>query len=120
MTHKKEPYNVSDVAKYFIYLASKEVVGDSGEREGITNLKLQKILYFAQALFLSKLETPLFKESIEAWEYGPVVPSMYQAYKQHGNQPIIDEKEPDTSISQDNKDNLVQVWDIFGDYSASK
>ena len=38
----KSPYTAENVAKYVIYLASQAFVGDNKEREGITNLKLQK------------------------------------------------------------------------------
>src|SRR3989344_4796446 len=51
----KLPYTAENVAKYLIYLASQAFVGDNKEREGITNLKLQKVLYFAQAYYLSKV-----------------------------------------------------------------
>ena len=66
----KSPYTAENVAKYVIYLASQAFVGDNKEREGITNLKLQKVLYFAQAYYLSKIGKPLFSDNIEAWEYG--------------------------------------------------
>ena len=54
MTTATKVYTADNVANYFIYLSSK-VVGDNKEREGITNLKLQKILYFAQAYFVAKV-----------------------------------------------------------------
>jgi len=51
----------------------------------VDNLKLQKLLYYSQAvhLVLHKNE-PLFYEDIEAWDYGPVVPLVYLEYKQYG------------------------------------
>ncbi len=119
MNNTKKTYNAADVAKYFIYLASNEIVGDSQEREGITNLKLQKILYFAQAYYLTKFKKPLFKNVIEAWEYGPVITSVYNGYKKHKNKPIIIGKE-ETIIEEKDKAFLREVWNIFGDYSASK
>ena len=78
----KHTYTANNVAKYLIYLASQEFVGDNKEREGITNLKLQKVLYFVQAYYLAKLNRPLFPDNIEAWEYGPVIPSVYRKYKE--------------------------------------
>jgi uncharacterized phage-associated protein len=63
----KSPYSAENVAKYLVYLASQGFVGDNKEREGITNLKLQKMLYFVQAYYLAKLGKPLFMEPIEAW-----------------------------------------------------
>ncbi len=112
-------YNASDVAKYFIQLASQKVVGDNGEREGITNLKLQKILYLAQAYFLAKKNKPLFKDKIEAWQYGPVVPNVYRAYSKNGSDPILT-YETETSISAEDQIVLKEIWDTFGGYSAGR
>lgn len=63
---------------------------------GVSNLKLQKILYFLQALFLIKKDCELFDEEIEAWGFGPVIPSVYRKYMQFGcmNIPTKDIDEP--------------------------
>jgi len=116
---KKRIYSAKNVAKYLIYLGSKAVVGDNQEREGVTNLKLQKLLYFAQAYFLSKLNRPLFNDKIEAWEYGPVVPTIYREYREYGSSPIILEKD-ESSIRDEDKTILQNLWDSFGGYSASR
>lgn len=50
--------------------------------EKMTNLRLQKILYFIQAFSLISTGRPLFKEDILAWQYGPVVKEVYDEYKQ--------------------------------------
>ena len=73
--------SAGDVADLFLYWAARE--GDV-----ITNLKMQKLLYYAQAWHLVHFGHPLFRDDIEAWEYGPVVPAIYRKYKVHGNQPI--------------------------------
>ena len=63
----------SDVAKYIVKSLS------------VDNLKLQKLLYYSQAVHLVlNNKTPLFNDDIEAWDYGPVVPSVYHEYKQYG------------------------------------
>lgn len=49
--------------------------------EGTTNLVLQKLLYFVQAASLYYLKQPAFTDDIEAWQYGPVVPEAYRAFK---------------------------------------
>ena len=64
---------VTDVASYIIN--SMEV----------DNLKLQKLTYYAQAVYLVQNgNTALFQEEIEAWQYGPVVPELYALYKKNG------------------------------------
>jgi uncharacterized phage-associated protein len=63
----------SEVAKYII------------KSLPVDNLKLQKLLYYSQAVHLVlNGGSPLFPEPIEAWDYGPVVPEVYHAYKRHG------------------------------------
>jgi len=115
----KTLYTANNVAKYLIYLASQEFVGDNEEREGITNLKLQKVLYFVQAYYLAKIGKPLFSDKIEAWEYGPVIPSVYRKYKANRSDPIINEKDK-SSLSDEDKKVVKKVWDSFGGYSASR
>lgn len=115
----KHAYSAEEVAKYFIYLASQPVSGGDNEREGVTNLKLQKILYFAQAYFLSKIGRPLFSDSIEAWGYGPVVPTIYHAYKRKGSSPIFADADTST-ISNEDKEILQKIWGTFGGYSANR
>lgn len=50
--------------------------------EPLTNLKLQKLLYYAKGWYLALYDKPLFNDKIEAWVHGPVVPSIYHAFKQ--------------------------------------
>lgn len=54
----------------------------------ISNMKLQKLLYIANGLYLAKSGTPLIEEPIEVWPYGPVVKNVYHEYKGYGNQNI--------------------------------
>lgn len=63
---------------------------DEGHRCGsaITNLALQKLLYFAHALFLVERKRPLVSGNFEAWTFGPVHPIVYEAFKGAGGQPI--------------------------------
>ena len=57
--------------------------------EKITNLRLQKILYYVQGYFLKYFEQPAFNESIYCWPYGPVVAQAYYEYNINGNNNII-------------------------------
>lgn len=70
-------YDVFDVARYVIEKCNKE-------SKVITNLKLQKILYFIQAQFLVSNNEPCFSNEIEAWPLGPVIPEVYHRYKAYG------------------------------------
>lgn len=59
-----------------------------GQGIPVSNLSLQKLLYFAHGLFLIARGSPLVSGYFEAWEYGPVHPQVYGAFKAAGNQPI--------------------------------
>lgn len=63
-----------DVAHYVVW-KSKEI-----ERP-VTNLKLQKILYYAWIEYYRKTQTYLFKDGFYAWRLGPVVPDVYYDYR---------------------------------------
>lgn len=71
-----------DIADYFIQLAN-----ETGSF--ISNLKLQKLVYYAQAWHLALYNAPLFEEEFQAWVHGPVIPTLYQKYKSFGWQPIL-------------------------------
>ncbi|EHW9790786.1 SocA family protein [Listeria innocua] len=75
-------YLADSVAGYIIdYCREKEYE--------LNNLKLQKLLYYAQAKFLVSKSRPLFEEAIEKWKLGPVVPEVYHIYKSYGAKNII-------------------------------
>ncbi len=54
------------------------------KNKSLTHLKLQKLLYFAQAWYFNLHGSPMFKQKIEAWNDGPVVPDVYFALKKIG------------------------------------
>lgn len=62
------------------------------DREYITNLKLQKLLYYVQGISLKLYGKPAFNERIIAWNYGPVVEKIYNEYK-NGKEGIKEPKE---------------------------
>ncbi len=81
----KPPYDPRAVANLLLDLAAKDHDGPIP----ISNLALQKLLYFAHAHFLIRTETPLVQGYFEAWKYGPVHPAVYQAFKSEGDRPIM-------------------------------
>lgn len=56
----------------------------------ISNLQLQKILYFVQVDFLKNTGRPIFSDQIEAWRFGPVVPNAYYEFCCFGGMAIPD------------------------------
>ena len=74
-------YPVLELAKYI-------VVKCINDQHPISNLQLQKILYYIQRNFLQKTGNAAFSESIEAWPFGPVVPEVYYYFCGAGSMPI--------------------------------
>lgn len=104
-----------DIARYFLALTDEE----SGD--AISNLKLQKLVYYAQGFHLALHDEPLFGEKIEAWLHGPVIPDLYHYYKEHGSTPIPKPLDVDFSIYTDEvKELLDEVYTVYGQYSAWK
>lgn len=54
----------------------------------VTNLTLQKLIYFAHGWMLTRHDRPLVDGYFEAWQHGPVHPGLYAAFKPFGRQPI--------------------------------
>lgn len=103
------------VAQYIIRIAHDN--GDSG----ITNLKLQKLLYYAHAWHLVNFKKSLFIDNIEAWEFGPVIPSVYRKYKQYAHKPI---PQPQSTIdkwpfSVEQEKFLKEFYLVFGGLTAT-
>ena len=104
-----------DVAEYFLCKVDEDV-GDL-----ISNLKLQKLLYYAQGRHLAILGRPLFGQAVFAWEHGPVVADVYRAYKDCGFNAIPRPQHPKTSnITSESKGLLDEVYEVYGQYSAWK
>lgn len=83
----------------------------------ITNLKLQKLLYYAQAWYLALHGESLFNEDFEAWILGPVQPTVYRKYKQHRWNPIP--SNPGTPRLPDKvKNHLEEVMEVYGGMTA--
>lgn len=102
--------NALDVSKYFIELANDESEHD------LTNLKLQKLLYYAQGKHQIAHGAPLFTDSIEAWRYGPVVSDVYHALKQCGSFPVtvFDIDLDHAPLDDDTKATVTNVWESIG------
>lgn len=99
-----------DVANYIVDYCHQQGIN-------ISNLKLQKLLYFVQASFLINGLGPCFNDAIEAWDFGPVVPEVYREYRGFGSGNI-----PITTLEiQPPKHFRVidQVIDDLSEYSAT-
>ena len=107
-----------NVARWF--LSRNNVRAQSGEADLISNLKLQKLLYYAQGMHLALYGEPLFNDEIVAWQYGPVVEAVYQEYKSNGSDPIKNFKNPDENFCETEEVALQFTQNSFGQFSAWK
>ena len=115
------PYSAKAVANFFL----------ERRRKKLTQMKLHKLLYYSHGWHLGFRGKPLLDEMVEAWEYGPVVPSIYHEFKRFGSSPITrfaQELNPDTLELEtprigDDSDViglLKRVWEVYGKFTAAQ
>lgn len=103
-------------ARFFIMRAYED-----GIEAEMTNMKVQKLLYYAQCLHLALYNQPLFEEEIQAWRYGPVCPPAYRFYSNfEAKQLPVPSKESLLQLPKDKQELLEAIWGYFGGYHAYK
>ncbi len=107
-----------NVAKWF--LSRNELRFFGGDTEYITNLKLQKLLYYAQGMHLALYDKVLFDDPIVAWSYGPVVEAIYDRYSCNVNKGIEVFDTPIENFTKEEERTLQFTQDAFGQFSAWK
>mgnify|MGYP003624478506 CR=1 FL=1 len=108
-------YNPSTIANYFIKKYSSE--------GALTPMKLIKLVYISYAwyLTLTEGEKTLIDEKPQAWDYGPVFPSLYQSLKKFGKteiQKTIPNQSLWEKIRDEDKPFLNKMWDMYGSYGG--
>lgn len=110
-------YSASDVALYLI----QKCVEDG---KPISNLQLQKILYYIQKYFLQEKKYALFSDDMEAWQFGPVVSEIYWRYCGFGSSEIFEVNDSKVTFENDEKKSIDSIleekramkpWDLVGD-----
>lgn len=85
-------YKAIDIAKYIImYCTQREVT--------VSNIKLQKILYFVYGVYLVRTGSPLFEDEFRAWQYGPVVEAVYNEFCIFGGSYICLQQQANLNLS---------------------
>lgn len=92
---------------------------------GISNLKLQKLMYFFEAYYMNVHEdcTRLYDCNFCAWNFGPVAIPLYKEFRRFGNSNIVltdDEVEKGKTISEEKKKMLDYIYTIFKDIPSMK
>ena len=116
VSQSKMVMKANQISNYIISLAQ------NNPEENLTNMKLQKILYYLQGFHLALFNEVLFEEEIEAWKYGPVISKEYYTFKVYGNNSII---VPETNHSFDylrdkQKKFINKVYGYFRQFSPVK
>ena len=102
--------NARDVANFLV--SAFQEAGDP-----LTNLKLQKLLYYAQGWHLALKGNALYEDRIEAWPHGPVVPPAYGLFKHYQWKPIVGEVDK-PELARDIVEHLHEVMDTYGVHGA--
>jgi len=129
MSSDSRAFDSKAVANRFLDIAD-------AAKKPLCPMKLQKLTYFAHGWHLAFKDAPLINEMVEAWTYGPVVPSLYHEFKEFGRSPI-DERATRSRLEGSKlkiltptleegpadclnfaKSLLDQVWTVYGKYSA--
>jgi uncharacterized phage-associated protein len=128
------PHSTAAIANWFL---------DRAKAEGKTldPMKLQKLIYFAHGWYLALTGNPLIDEHPQAWNYGPVIPTIYHEFKRFGRGPVTElafDLEPmsipagedwrkyllrrkwhEPKIDDpETQEFLDQIWKVYGDMSG--
>ncbi|MDR3706862.1 MAG: DUF4065 domain-containing protein [Capsulimonadaceae bacterium] len=109
-------YDAMSVANFFLELADTD-----DEYRSVTHMKLQKLVYFAHGWHLGLFGTPLINERIQAWKYGPVVPSLYSEFQAYGSSPItgcVACVAPLDKADHTTREFLKLIWNSYKKFSA--
>jgi uncharacterized phage-associated protein len=114
-------YSALAVANAFIELSKRDDIT-------VTNMKLQKLVYFAHGFALALNHEELFKEPIHAFQWGPVIPELYNAVKHYGSGRITEQipipfGEPEIDLDSPNDIAAIivkSVWKKYGKYTAAQ
>jgi|JI8StandDraft_2_1071088.scaffolds.fasta_scaffold05798_3 uncharacterized phage-associated protein len=103
-----------DVALYFLHRVDRD------EGDTISQLRLQKLVYYTQVWSLVLRNQPFFEDEIQAWIHGPVVPGVWSAYHQYGKRDIPLPDEPAPPFDPVEARLLDYVWQRYGELSAGQ
>lgn len=120
----QQGYDARAVANLFLSWARE----GKRRRQPFTPIEIIKLVYIAHGWCLAKLDKPLVFEQVEAWEYGPVIRSLYDAFKQFGRWPVEEDAEYEAyegrsgpvqeNIGGEYIEVLEEVYDKYSGYSG--
>ena len=122
----RKRYSAIDIAQWFLWyneVQQLEQHDDSDNYdvyEGLTHLKVQKLLYYAEGVFSAITNKSLFNEKIYAWPHGPVVKEVYEKFSINGRNEInFDDKYWDTIKKINDNDELLSILElVYNNYAG--
>lgn len=103
--------SAKSVADYMLFLAAQS-------ERSLTPMQVLKLVYIAHGWFLGFYGRPLVNEEVEAWQYGPVIPSLYHDFKRYGGQSIDACGEKHSELDAQARNIIEQVWKGYGHRSG--
>lgn len=125
-------FETAAITNYLLGLAEADCVA-------VSPMKLQKLLYYAHGWHLALTDAPLLDEAVQAWQYGPVIQSVYHEFKKYGASsipsgvrmetgeftdtgfklriPELDQSSPQTA---DARAIIFKVWNVYKGFGASQ
>jgi uncharacterized phage-associated protein len=103
-----------------LYCLSEEKGAEDSSMGDLSNLKLQKLLYYAQGFSLAKLGRQIFSDKIIAWEHGPVIEEVYRIFKVFIDSPVVLPIDSFTveTLDKEATELIKSVYEKYGKYSA--
>ncbi|MFZ6731976.1 Panacea domain-containing protein [Undibacterium sp. Ji42W] len=113
-------FDPKSIANCFLELAA-------AEGQSIDPMKLQKLVYYAHGWYAGYRNAPLINENVEAWQYGPVIPTLYHEFKPFGAGPIGNKaieyqngtfREVPAPADPTIRQFLHNIWKSYGQYTG--
>ena len=102
-----------DLSEYIIYKRNRSNIPET------TPMHVQKLAYLCHGWTLGLESKPLIHELVEAWRYGPVIPSIYHAYKPYGAEHIELDFQNNSQLFKKYERGIIDsILDLYWDYSA--
>lgn len=115
-------YSPKSIANHFLALAK-------AGGQSVSPMKLQKLVYYAHGWYAGYTGRPLIDEAVEAWPYGPVIPSLYHEFKRFGAAPIVGKatefvnselREAAAPSDPELRSFLDKIWASYGQFTGSR
>ena len=116
-------------------VANEIIILGKAAGDPVTQMKLQKLMFYAHGWHLVFEDAPLIDQQFEAWKFGPIVPSVYRIFRHHMMAPIevlgtevretyggrlVETAPPPIPSSSDAAALLRRTWEVFGKYTGGQ